>query len=111
VIDVDAAAGTGHYRISDLAVPDFHDIVNAISPSPHSEPGHVTFDVQWAGDGDHKTIRDETFGFTGQYVAGHATISFTATDDNTGIVYTSDPGGQVTAGGGIGSERNGVFFS
>jgi hypothetical protein len=43
-------------------------------------------------------------------VTGNATISFTATDDATGITYTSDPGGQTPVGDpGVGHERNGVF--
>jgi hypothetical protein len=44
------------------------------------------------------------------YVTGNATISFTATDDTTGITYTSDPGAQTNVGDpGVGHERNGVF--
>ena len=97
--------------MTNLAVPDYHDFLNAISESPVTVPGHVSFDVEWSGDGDHKSIRDETFGFTGNYVGGHTTIAFTVSDDGTGISYTSDPGGQVTIGSGVGRERNGIFFS
>ena len=35
---------------------------------------------------------------------------FAASDDGTAVVYTSDDAGQVTIGGGVGKERNGVFF-
>jgi hypothetical protein len=97
--------------MTSLAVPDFHDFLNAVSEHPTSVPGHVSFDVRWAGGGERQSIRDETFGFTGTYVAGSATISFTAYDDGAGVTYASDPGGQVTIGGGLGRERNGIFFA
>jgi hypothetical protein len=97
--------------MTNLAVPDFHDFLNAISESPATVPGHVSFDVEWSGDGDRTVIRDETFGFTGEYVGGSATIAFTAADDGTGVTYTSDPENQVTIGSGVGRERNGIFFS
>jgi hypothetical protein len=44
------------------------------------------------------------------YIPSIATIRFAASDDGTGVVYTSDDAGQVTIGGGVGKERNGVFF-
>jgi hypothetical protein len=67
--------------------------------------------VTWSGNGDHKTIRDETFGFEGSFIGGSSAISFTASDDGTGVTYTSDAEGQVTVGAVIGTEQNGVFFS
>ena len=85
---------------------------------PPPVPAHVSFDVRWAGHGERKRIRDETFGFVGHFATGEATISFTASNDGSGVVYTSDPAGQhnpTPAEGGAGSpavghERNGVFF-
>ena len=85
-------------------------MLNAISDQPATRPAHVSFDVRWDGSGDRQAITDQAFGFTGNYVTGNATISFTATDDITGITYSSDPGGQSTVGEpGVGHERNGVF--
>jgi hypothetical protein len=79
----------------------------------------VSFDVRWSGDGDRQKLRDEVFGFTGQYVASAVTVAFTASVDGTGVTYSSDPGGQFNpgpdlGGGGlpaVGHERNGKFFS
>jgi hypothetical protein len=71
----------------------------------------VSFDVRWAGNGDVATIRDPTFRFTGRFVGGDAHIDFTASDDASDVVYTSDPEGQTTVSGGVGFERNGVFFT
>jgi hypothetical protein len=93
-----------------LAVPDYHDIFNAISPSPSSRPGHVSFDVRWTGAAPRTKIRDTVFGFQGNFVAGDVRISFTAHDDGSGGVYHSDPNGQTTVPGGVRHERNGAFF-
>jgi hypothetical protein len=79
----------------------------------------VSFEVRWQGDGDRQKIRDEKFGFTGQYVSSPTTISFTASNDNSDVVYSSLPDGQYNlteppAGPvlpAVGHERNGKFFS
>ena len=92
-------------------MPDFHDFLNAVSPSPKTQPGHVTFDVRWDGDGRRRHIRDGAFRFVGDYRPVRAHINFRVSDDNSPVVYTSDPHGQTTVSGGIGHERNGVFFS
>ena len=65
--------------------------------------------MHWTA-GDYQKIHDATFGFAGDYRFCDATIAFSASDDGSGVVYTADPGGQTTVGGGIGIERNGVFF-
>lgn len=109
-VEIAPDAGTARYRMTGVAVPDFHDFLNAISPSPASRPGHVSFDVAWARAGDRQSIRDETFGFTGTYIPSSATVAFAAADDGTGVVYASDPGGQTVVSAGVGRERNGVFF-
>jgi hypothetical protein len=49
--------------------------------------------------------------FTGTYVSGTVSIQFSATDDQIGISYSSDLGPQTTISGGIGHERNGIFYS
>jgi hypothetical protein len=110
-IKASAGSGIGRYSMQNVALPDFHDFLNAISPSPETRPGHVSFDVHWPGDGDRQTIRDDTFNFTGTYISGTVSIQFTATDDSTGITYTSDSAQQTTVSGGIGHERNGIFYS
>jgi hypothetical protein len=95
-----------------LAVPDYHDIINAISPSPKKRPGHASFDVRWHGhERDRKRIRDTKFGFAGKFVPTQAHITFRVSDDGSGVHYTSHPHGQTTVSGGIGHERNGIYFS
>lgn len=93
-----------------LAMPDFHDFFNAISPSPTMQSGHVTFDVCWSGGGARSHINDPVFGFAGDYTAGPIRIDFTASDDGAGVTYHSLPDGQITVSGGVGHERNGIFY-
>jgi len=102
--------GEARFHVRRLAIPDFGSFANSVSPDPTTVPGHVGFDVRWLGGGARTRIRDAAFGFAGDYVAGDLHISFKAGDDGTGVVYRSDPSGQVTVSGGVGRERNGVFF-
>jgi hypothetical protein len=112
-IDVDAEDGTARLRASNLAVPDFSNFFNAISPSPSPAPipSHVSFDVRWQGGGTRTTIRDTVFGFSGGFVEGPATIDFSVSNDGSGVTYTSDAANQKTVLVGVGHERNGRFFT
>jgi hypothetical protein len=94
-----------------MAMPDFHDILNALSPSPKTTPGHVTFDVRWDGHDRRRHIHDNAFRFAGEFRPARGHIDFRVSDDGSDVVYTSDASGQTTVSGGIGHERNGVFFS
>lgn len=111
-IDVNAEDGTARLHAEDVAVPDFSNFFNAISPSPSPPPipSHVSFDVRWAGGGPRRTIRDPFFGFSGKFVEGPATVAFSASNDG-GVVYASESAGQTTIIGGVGHERNGRFFA
>jgi hypothetical protein len=106
--DLDRARMRAHH----LAVPDFHDFLNAVSPSPTTKQGHVGFDVRWRGnEHDSQRIRDKAFGFVGEYVPTTGHIDFRVSDDRSRVIYTSQPNGQTTVSDGVGHERNGVFFS
>jgi hypothetical protein len=118
-ISFDTATGQARFHASNVRVKDFHTIINAIAGGgPKPAPSHVSFDVRWHGHGAHRTIRDHTFGFKGDYVAGATTVTFTASQDGAGVVYRSDPAGQYNpspkqGGSGspaVGRERNGMFF-
>lgn len=93
-------------------MPDFHDFFNAVSPSPDPPPvaSRVSFDVSWLGRGQRQKIRDTTFDFAGEYVSGDARITFSVSNNGTGITYTSVADGQRTVSAAVGRERNGVFF-
>ena len=118
---VEAHHGHVHARLRghNVAVTDYHDFFNAVlGGGPEPSPSHVNFDVRWSGHGHPQHIRDTTFGFVGDYVAGPATINFTAWDESGHVLFRSEPHGQYNptpdeGGAGspaVGRERNGVFF-
>jgi hypothetical protein len=112
-IDVDPGRGRARLHADNVPVTDYHDFINAVfGGGPTPIPSHLSFDVRWSGDGDRQKIRDETFGFTGHYVTGATTITFSASNDGGGVIYTSDRRvAQTNVGSpGVGHERNGVFF-
>jgi hypothetical protein len=102
-----------------VRVKDFHDIINAVTGAKRKPiPSYASFDVRWHGHGTHRKIRDTTFGFTGSYVTGPATIRFTASHNGSSVTYRSDLARQYNptmeqGGAGspaVGHERNGRFF-
>lgn len=110
--DVVPGQGRARFKADNIPMPDFHDFFNAVSPNAQSVPGHVSFEVTWAGGGARTKVRDDTFDFGGEFVTGPATIAFTVSDDGAGVVYTADPAGQSNGQlqPGVGHERNGAFF-
>ena len=104
--------GAALLRLNSLAVPDFGNFFNAISPTPDPPPvpSHVSFEVMWPGRGDVMEPDDDTFDFAGRFVISEATIAFSASHDGSDTVYRSNPDGQYNLGdAGVGRERNGIF--
>ncbi len=56
-----------------------------------------------------REIDDDVFDFSGRFVVSDATISFTARQAGSHVVYRSNPDGQISFDAGVGRERNGVF--
>jgi hypothetical protein len=94
-----------------LAVPDYGNFFNAVSPAPDPPPipSHVSFEVTWPGGSAEQDIDDPTFDFSGRFVVSDAHVAFTAHNDNSGVVYQSQPDDQTSFDAGVGRERNGVF--
>lgn len=111
-IRYDAHSGSARFQLRNYSLPDYGNFFNAIAkhPNPPPKPSHVSFDVRWHGGGSPQQVRDATFGFMGTFVDGQATISFTAKNDGSNVVYRSLPAGQKALYAGAGTERNGVFF-
>jgi hypothetical protein len=112
-IKVNPATGEARLRVQALKIPDYHDLLNSLGlvPGPPPVPSRVSFEVRWAGHGAPVDLHDTTFGFMGHYVTGPATISFTASNNSSSVVYRSDATGQSNPGPpGVGTEQNGVFF-
>jgi hypothetical protein len=105
-------------RVQALKIPDYHDLLNSfgVVPGPPPVPSRVSFEVRWAGHGAPVDLHDTTLGFSGHYVPGPVTISFTASNDDSSVVYRSDAAGQSNPGPpdagppAVGTEQNGVFF-
>jgi hypothetical protein len=109
-LDANLLRRSARFHMRDVRVPDYRDFVNSISPHPTRQPGRVSFDVRWKATGLRGRIRDATFGFVGRYMPVAQTVEFHVRNERTGAAYRSLPGGQITVGGAIGHERNGVFF-
>ena len=109
-MEISPRTGTARFAMQNIAIPDYHDFFNSITPGAKSVPAHASFEVIWSGGGDRVKVNDTTFDFAGEFMKGPMTITFTVSDDG-GPVYTSDPNGQTNPGPpGVGRERNGVFF-
>ena len=109
--DSEPGQGRARFRLDNVPMGDYHDLVSAVLGGP-AVPGHVSFEVTWAGGGGRTKVRDDTFGFGGDFIAGPATITFSVSVDGSGQVYTADKAGQGNGQllPGVGHERNGVFF-
>ena len=117
-IKADSATGRARFRVEALKIGDYHDFFNAVSGGTPI-PSRVSFDVVWEGGGTPVDLRDDTFTFEGHYVPGPARISFVASNDGSGITYTSVAEGQYNptleqGGAGdpaVGTEQNGRYFT
>lgn len=104
-------SGKARYHLRHWHIPDYHDFGNSVSPNPTSRPGLVTFDVRFSATGPRKHIHDRTFDFKGLFAPADVHIDFHVRDLADGPAWRSVSDGQTTVGGGMGHERNGVFFS
>lgn len=96
--------------VRNLAVPDFHDLVNAILSGP-SVPGVASFRVDWAASADKQTFRNESQQYVGHMVLTGATCAWVGETAEARYVSNPDPATQVTVHAQVGHMRNGVFFS
>jgi hypothetical protein len=111
--DVNQGRGTARFKAVNLPMPNYGTFENSVlNPNPTWVPGHVSFEVTWAGGGGRVKFRDSTFDYGGDFMMGPATITFTAFNDANGSeVYHSDAAGQSNPlSPSVGHERNGVFF-
>jgi hypothetical protein len=93
-------------HVADLAIGDYHDVVNALTGGSPVAAASVSFDVDWSGVDEHVKIRNESTDFAGEFIHNSATLVWSATQP--GFSFTSDPAESHFAE--IGHERNGIFF-
>ena len=116
-IKADPSSGKARFRVEALKIGDYGNFFNAVGGGT-PVPSRVSFDVVWEGGGSPVDLRDDTFTFEGHYVPGPARISFVASNDGSGITYTSVAEGQYNptleqGGAGdpaVGTEQNGRYF-
>lgn len=95
-------------RLTNLAVPDFRDLGNALSGGP-GVPATVSFDIRWGGTAKRLQLRNSDQGFAGQFIENSATVAWSA--NQAGFRFISDPANTTTnVFSVIGRERNGVFL-
>jgi hypothetical protein len=108
--------GTASFRMTDLAIPDYHDFLNSIGladPPIQVQPATVSFDTRWYATGPVTRLRDEAKQFVGEFRESRATIAWSAEEPATNFSFVSDAASTTTnpAPAVLGHERNGKFFS
>jgi hypothetical protein len=96
--------------VRNLAVPDFHDLVNAILLGP-SIPGVVSFRVDWATSPTKRRFHNEVLAYEGRMVLNTASCAWSGETAEARYVSNPDPATQVSLYAQVGHMRNGVFFS
>jgi len=103
-------AGRALMDVRNLAVPDFHDLVNAILGGP-SVPGVVSFRAEWAASPNKQRFHNESLQYDGQMVLTSAACAWTGETSEARYISNPDPETQVSVYAQVGHMRNGVFFS
>jgi hypothetical protein len=103
-------AGRALMEVRNLAVPDFHDLVNAILGGP-SVPGRVSFRVEWAASRNRQRFHNESLQYDGQMALTTATCAWRGQTSEARYRSNPDPATQVSVYAQVGHVRNGVFFS
>ena len=108
-ISVNFAAGKASFRVSDIDVEDYHDVVNALQDGP-SVPATVSWDIRWSHAMGRTKIRDVENDFAGDFVQ---TVAQTAWSGETATAkFVSDPAAtSLNEFSLLAHERNGSFFS
>jgi hypothetical protein len=107
---VNPGSGRGVMDVRRLAVPDFHDLVNAILGGP-SVPGIVSFRVDWAASRNMQTFRNDSLQYNGKMALTSASCAWSGETAEARYISNPDPATQVSVYAQVGDMRNGVFFS
>jgi hypothetical protein len=109
-VSVQFGAGRARYAMTDMAMPDYFNIPNAIFrfQDPVSQPSVVSFEIQMAGPiTDRSEVSDPDVGFEGEFLLNQATMTWSARTED-GWSFVSHPE-TTSAFSMLGRERNGVF--
>lgn len=108
-VAVNPGNGSAVMAVQNLAVPDYHDLINALNLGP-SVPGVVSFTIEWGPSNDKRQWHDVPSAFDANVVLNSAKAAWAG---ETALArYVSDPAaGSTCLFAEVGHERNGVFFS
>ena len=96
-------------RVEDLAVEDYHDLVNALVEGPSVE-AVCSFRIEWSASSDKHQFRHVPGSWESNVVFNTAKVAWTAASESARFV--SDAASTSTSlFAQVGHERNGVFFS
>ena len=111
-VEMHLGQGTARFHMTNLAITDFHDFANSITPNPPIPPvpATVSFDTRWKATKPLAQVRDATNGFVGDFMNSQATIVWSMNEANFSFVSDGAETSK-TVSGVIGQERNGKFFS
>lgn len=112
-VELDFGAGTARFRMSNMAIPDFHDFPNSIGAAKPAIPvaqASATFDVRWRATGRATPLRDEIAGYTGLFMDSQATMTWSVDQPAQHFRFATDAAPTTTVGGVLGRERNGSYF-
>ena len=107
-IDVNFAAGTASFKVTDLDIEDYHDVVNAINDGP-SVDASVSWDINWSEVLGRTKIRDVSNQFGGEFIQCVAQTEWSGETDTA--TFVSDPAAtSINEFSLLARERNGSFF-
>ena len=108
-ISVNFGAGKASFKVRDLDVEDYHDVVNALNDGPSVEAS-VSWDITWNHVLSRTKIRDVVNNFAGDFVQSVAQTAWTG--KTATAEFVSDPAAtSVNEFSLLARERNGSFFS
>ena len=107
-VNVNFGAGRASFKVDDLDVEDYHDVVNAINDGP-SVDASVSWDIAWSQVLGRTKIRDVENQFAGEFIQCVAQTAWSGETDTA--TFVSDPAAtSVNEFSLLGRERNRSFF-
>lgn len=104
--DVEDADARLH--LSNLAIPDYGNILNGLFHTSPPSPGTVSFDIRWSGAKSRGSFSDATKPFEMDFVQTNAHITWSGSTGADNFHTTN--GAQTVNFAQVANERNGFFF-
>lgn len=109
-VDSDFEDGEARMTLSNLAMPDYFNIPNALFHGTPPDPGVVSLDIKWAGVTKRGSFTNPGQRFEMDFKQTGAHISWSGTNKKTGARFHTTRGAQKVQFAQIAKQRSGVFF-